>query len=206
LALQTSNDLTAGVANWLNRDDLSARIPEFIELLEGDLRRRLRRGVTRADITLDSGAVALPSTVAEVRYLRLNTGPTHRDTMVYPRTPEELNELRASVHPTGRPRYFSVVNNTLLLVPAPSESFTAEIVYFTKYVPVSASQPGLIPTAPDMYLFGTLAIASSYLEHDERIQQWVAWYDDALKQLNRQREEEEFGLSLMPMRLPVVFG
>ena len=42
MAINTYGTLQTAVANWLDRDDLSARIPEFIALSEAIFNRTLR--------------------------------------------------------------------------------------------------------------------------------------------------------------------
>ena len=42
MAISTYSELQTAVANWLDRDDLSARIPEFVALAETRMNRVLR--------------------------------------------------------------------------------------------------------------------------------------------------------------------
>ena len=42
MALANYADLTASVANWLNRTDLTAIIPDFVAMAESDISRDLR--------------------------------------------------------------------------------------------------------------------------------------------------------------------
>ena len=42
MAISTYVELQTAVANWLDRDDMSARIPEFIALTEARFNRILR--------------------------------------------------------------------------------------------------------------------------------------------------------------------
>lgn len=42
MAITTYTELKTAVANWLYRDDLTARVPEFIALAESEIRRRAR--------------------------------------------------------------------------------------------------------------------------------------------------------------------
>lgn len=209
MAFNTVSDLTNEVASWVDREDdatFLAKIPSFILLLEGDLRRELRPRSIRAAITLNSAAVAFPSAIAEVRHLRLNTGVMSNDRPLKARTVDQLAELRA-IHPaTGTPQYFAIHDRTIMLVPAPSANFTAEIIYLQGYTPVT-TDPALIATAPDLYLYGTLLQASPWLEHDERNSVWQERYTAALIGMNLHREREEFAmLNRQAQRLPRVFG
>ena len=42
MAITTYSELQSAVADWLNRDDLTSVIPNFIELAEADLTRNLQ--------------------------------------------------------------------------------------------------------------------------------------------------------------------
>jgi len=205
----TVSDLTSEVASLVDREDdatFVTKIASFILLLEGDLRRELRNRAIRTAITLNAATVALPSAVGEVRSLRFNTGVPSADIPLLPRTPDQLAELRAMYPATGKPVYFAVVDRSLMLVPAPDASYTGEIIYMQAYVPV-ATDPALIATAPDLYLYGVMQHAAPWLEHDERNPDWEKRYTAALIGLNLQREREEFGLlQRQAQRLPRVFG
>ena len=65
MAISTYSELQTAVANWLDRDDLTARIPEFIVLAEARYNRELRiRGMeTIVDISTVAGtrSYALPT-------------------------------------------------------------------------------------------------------------------------------------------------
>ena len=62
MAITTYDELKASIASWLNRDDLTAVIPDFIALAESSINRDLRhyKMVQRADATLDSRYVQVP--------------------------------------------------------------------------------------------------------------------------------------------------
>jgi len=66
MAISTYSELTTAVANWLDRDDLTLRIPEFIALAEAKFNRTLRLRSMEAKYTAD--------TVAGQRNLALPTG------------------------------------------------------------------------------------------------------------------------------------
>ena len=66
MAIGTYAELQTAVANWLDRDDLSLRIPEFIALAEARMNRILRLRLMESTYTA--------STVATQRNLALPTG------------------------------------------------------------------------------------------------------------------------------------
>lgn len=207
MGLSTRDDLKNAIAAWLNRDDLTERLDDFIRLAESTMVRRLRRKTVRAAITLTGAEVPLPAGCAELRSIRLNAGP-RLGAPLRIGTYEMVAERANSGPATGTPRLACVVNATLLLAPAPDQPYAAEIVYFETLTPLSAANAAnsTLLEAPDAYLYGALMEAEPYLENDERAPLWERKFEKALAELESAREREEFNASLRPVRLPVVFG
>ena len=57
MSLSTFTELKSSIASYLNRDDLTSIIPDFITLTERRLNRelRIRANMTRAETTTTSG-------------------------------------------------------------------------------------------------------------------------------------------------------
>ncbi len=207
MSLATYDGLLAEAADWLDRSDLTARIPSFVTLVEAEITRVLRRTTRRATITVGSESVPLPGQVAELRSLRFASATRTSDVPIRVVTPEMLTDIRARSSATARPQAVAVVGNSMLFAPAPDTVYDMEITYFERLVPLSeTNQVNLIfHEAPDVYLYGVLREAASFLEHDERAPVWDAKFQAALNQLAVARQREEHGASLQPARLPVVF-
>ena len=77
MAISTYTELQSACANWLDRSDLTSRIPEFIALAEDTLNKRLRiRGMeNRATAAVSEEYVSLPTGFLEMRNFQLNTTP-----------------------------------------------------------------------------------------------------------------------------------
>ena len=78
---------------------------------------------------------------------------------------------------------YSVVGTALLLAPAPSEvGSVIKITYYQRLpaLSVSATTNWLLTAHPDLYLFGTLTVASAFLKDDERTGIWKNAWDEAL--------------------------
>ena len=178
MAISTYAELQTATANWLDRTDLTARIPEFIDLAESTFNRtiRNRQMITKNDsYSLDSRYVNLPTDTLEV--IRIVVDVTPQITLQY-LTPEEIAERRNSSS-TGRPQYFTVVGgstNQIELLRSPDETYTSSILYYTKIPALSdsATTNWLLTSHPDIYLFGTLVEAEPYLKNDERMPMWSA--------------------------------
>ena len=63
MALTTYAELKASIADFLNRDDLTSAIPDFITLAEADMQRRVKhwRQEKRSTAELDTQYSAIPA-------------------------------------------------------------------------------------------------------------------------------------------------
>ena len=95
MALDTYTGLKASIADWLNRPDLTAVIPDFIVLCEAEAKRRLRRAVVRADFVIDAKAKNAPADLLELRSMYLRTGSPINDKPMRLGTAETVAERRA---------------------------------------------------------------------------------------------------------------
>ena len=208
MAISTYAELQTATANWLDRTDLTARVPEFIDLAESTYNRtiRNRQMITKNDsYSLDSRYVNLPTDTLEV--IRIVVDVTPQITLQY-LTPEEIAERRNSSS-TGRPQYFTVVGgstNQIELLRSPDETYTSSILYYTKIPALSdsATTNWLLTSHPDIYLFGTLVEAEPYLKNDERMPMWSARLGKALQELKLQGEREMHTGSSLRMRSRVL--
>jgi hypothetical protein len=202
-------NLKFSVAKTLNRGDLTAIIPGFVQLAEAEIRREVRRKVLRRVVNITAEATTLPSDCAELRTIFLRTSDVTRDKPVDVGTPEQFAVSRArNGGVAGRPRRGMVVDNVLFVTPQPTEDgVDVELHFFEKLVALGASNAtnSVLAEAPDIYYFGTLLQAVPYLKNDERVELWRTNLDRAIDQLNRVRDREESSASLEPAHLPVVF-
>jgi hypothetical protein len=209
MSFATYTDLKSAVASFLDRSDLTEQIPGFIRLAEAEIARRARRKRVRATVSVSSGAYTLPSSVGELASVTLASGTASLRQPVEIATKEMVDETRARYGgATGRPIQCARVGSELLFGPEPNATYSVELVYFEKLVPLSSSNTTteLLTEFPDVYLFGALLQSAMFLDHDERVPVWQSRFDAAITQVNTQRQREEFGGSLRPVRLPRVIG
>lgn len=210
--LDSYANLQTSIADWLNRSDLTAVIPDFITLAEAEMARRLRWVTRRVQVDdVAASPYTLPCTIAELRSIVPVSGSPTQDSAIQIGTPEVLADRRAgSGGVAGRPRWAAITSTgrELLLVPAPDQTYTFELIFFQKLQPLSATNTvnDELREAPDVYKAGCMHYAEDYLEHDEAALKWRTRFDLAIMQLNIQRENAEFGSGLRPMRLPQALG
>ena len=209
MAISTYAELQTATANWLDRTDLTARIPEFIELAEANFNRVIRQPdmVTKNDSFSIAGRyTTLPTDTLEIVRIVVDLTPV---IVLEYLTPEEISERRIVMSATGKPYYFTVIggsSNQLEVVPSPDDTYTSSIVYYTRIPALtdSATTNWLLTAHPDIYLFGTLVEAEPYLKNDERMPMWTSRLDKALMALRLQGERELHTGSSLRMRARVL--
>ena len=183
MAITTFSELKTAVANWLDRSDLTDRIPEFIALAEARHRRdfKIRRMETRvtANTIADTEFYTLPDNYVAMRNIQLNTDP--KTSLEY-LTPEQMDRVRAG-STTGKPKAYSIIGNTFQLRPIPDSVYEIEMLYYKYFTGLSDSNTtnDMLTYHPDAYLYAVLLEAEPYLQNDKRVQLWVGAYELAKK-------------------------
>ena len=185
MALTTYTELKASVADWLNRSDLTAAIPDFISLAEAQIERtlRTRQMIVRANASFNVEFGATPADFLEVRSFKLSgtNPPTPLSFMTIDALDAESTKFTAS----GRPKFFGIVGGQFRLVPTPDSNYATELTYYAKLSKLSASVASnfIFSASPDIYLYGALLQAAPYLQDDNRISVWATLYERALNDL-----------------------
>ena len=185
MALTTYTELKASVADWLNRSDLTAAIPDFISLAEAQIERtlRTRQMIVRANASFNVEFGATPADFLEVRSFKLSgtNPPTPLSFMTIDALDAESTKFTAS----GRPKFFGIVGGQFRLVPTPDSNYATELTYYAKLSKLSASVATnfVLSASPDIYLYGALLQAAPYLQDDNRISVWATLYERALNDL-----------------------
>lgn len=176
MSLDTYSGLKTSIANFLNREDLTAQIPDFISLAEARFNRELRvNAMLQRDFTVATNEyVQLPTDwLQHVSIVITSPNDVHHALNYI--SAEEYYDLR-NTGLTGTPRFYTIIDNNILLLPVPSANVTLEIVYYGKIMPLSDVNPTnwLLTRSPDLYLHAALIQAEAYLQNDERVPLWVA--------------------------------
>jgi len=190
MAISNYSELKTAVANFLARDDLTDRIPEFIALAEARMGRELetRSQEKRATALLSSGDafVSLPTDLRSIRLVKLNTSPT--ETLEY-YTPAKLSELYSDGI-SGKPRAYTIIGSEIKFAPTPDSGYTAEIVYIEGMSALSDSNTSntTLTRHPDAYLYGALASASVYLMDDQKTTLFEQLFTRAIEEIKKDEE------------------
>tara|TARA_B100000029_G_scaffold30937_1_gene29591 strand:- start:549 stop:1175 length:627 start_codon:yes stop_codon:yes gene_type:complete len=192
MAISNYSELNTAVANWLDRDDLTDRIPEFIALAEARFNRLLRIRAMETKQTASTVAsqrtLALPTNFIQMRNLQINTTPVTPMQYV---TPEIYDRLYGSTA-EGTPEMYTILADEIQLGPIPGSVQTIEMLFYKKFdaLTSSATTNWMITNAPDVYLYGCLLEAEPFIMNDPRVQLWATAFQQAIKDIQEQDNKD----------------
>lgn len=208
MSITTYSELNTAAANWLKRDDLTSRIPEFIALAEAKFNRELRcrqmeiRSTTSTDITSDEPEmVSLPGDFQSMRSFRI-TSISGKPRLAY-MSDTQMDEHRERIgNVSGPPQFFSIFGSEIELCPTPEQDYTLEMKYrgIIPALTENNTTNWLLTFAPDVYLYGTLLEATPYMKDDPRIAVWGGAMKAAIQSLNDLSQESGYGSGPLEMR------
>jgi len=175
MAISNYTELQSAVGNWLHRDDLTARIPEFIQMAESYMNDdlRLRSMIASATVT--------PS--QSVKYVALPTGFIEAISFLDDQNVEIIQLPHDEIDLMSSLRYYSVTSRINFPVVAGSAlSFT--MTYYKQLDIATDTTNDVLTTYPHIYLYGSLVQAEPFLKNDGRVGTWHQMYDAAVKKAN----------------------
>lgn len=205
MALTTYTELKAAVADWIDRDDLTTQIVDFIAMAEAEFNRTLlvpeREAVDTSSITSETWP--LPSDFHSLRSLYLNTDPR---VLLEQMT---LGELRNTygAQTTGKPQNFAIQKGSeLVFGPSPDTTYTVYLNYYEKIPALSGGNATnwLLTSHPDIYLYGSLLKAAQFMLDDPRIPLWQQSLGLAQVQLIQSGHDKSWSGAPLRIRSPVV--
>jgi hypothetical protein len=188
----TFTELQDTIADWLNRDDLAAKVPQFIRLLEARANRELRTHdmVKRATAVVDHGYFVVPVDWREtIALLRTSQSIAPLEFVSIENSFARRAELRS-----GPPVFYTQMDGKFFLYPEPTGDVELELVYRASIPSLTsdATSNWLLEKSPDFYLFGSLAEAEPYLKNDERVTLWQAKADRILASMQGEAERASY--------------
>jgi len=194
MAITNYGELKTAVANWLDRDDLTDRIPEFISMAEDtiaqDKRVRIRAMETSADLTISAQTVALPTGFIGARRLYLEGTPLKRVEFLAP----ENFWIRNLATQTAQPQWFTIEGENLVFGPSPDTTYTGKLLYLQRFTTLSGDTDTnwLLTNARGLLLFGALLEAAPFLEDDSRLMTWAVRYDDLAEKVHEANKRDRY--------------
>jgi len=194
MAIATYTDLLSAVANWSHRDDLTATIPDFITLVEADVRPVLRtqeQETKNAAYSITGEYVAAPADLLEVRAFEV-AGQAGRYAL---RLAGDSDMTDSYPTGSGAPRFYSLVGTNFRFAPIPDGTYTATITYFAKFSGLTAQNTtnDLLTQHPNIYLFGVMYYAGAHILDAEMAQAYKALFEEAIGKLQRSVGRNRWG-------------
>lgn len=180
MAIQTYAQLQAAIASWLDRDDLTDEIVDFITLFEAVANRKLRvrQMETSTTITPSSGSATLPTDYLQWR--RVTWAGDVRNELQYVH-PSYLQALYPDT-PSDTPTVFTIEGSTLKV--RPTSSTDIEFAYYQKIPALADGVNWLLTAHPDLYLFGSLVEAQMFTVDPEQAAIWKARRDEVFDEIS----------------------
>jgi len=203
MALDSFANLKLSIADWLNRDDLTAVIPDFIKLAETQLNREIRhyKMHNKATANIETQYSATPTDwLQSVRFHLNDTSKT----LLKQTSAEEIAKLRDDADDSkGRPTTYAHVGDLIEVFPTPDQNYEGELLYYQKIETLSDTNTSnwLLQMSPDAYLYGSLLQASPYLQADERMAVWGATYQGIINSINGESDNTRHSASNLQLRI-----
>ena len=184
MTIATYSELVTELGAYLNRSDLTARIPTFVRLFEARMNRLLTdpaMAVTSTtSLSADEDTYALPDDFLKMRGAYLTTDPK---TVLEAMSPQQLR-LSYADSATGQPRAFAVIGESIVVAPTPDGTYSLVLDYFQAIPSLESNSTNwLMDAHPDAYLFGTLCQAQAYMQDDPRLAVWKQAWDEAVGEI-----------------------
>lgn len=184
MAITNYTELTLALANWMHRDDLTTRIPEFIALAESGLNRNLRLSqmIQQANIsvTLGSDMATLPTGFIQViEFVDDDNEP------LTPVTNAEILSMKLDTDDDSKPEYYAI--DTAISFECESDAnYTYQMRYYKKWDLAADSTNWLLTNSPNVYLYACLAEAAPFERDFNTAQAWMQMFNKAMTELKQQ--------------------
>ena len=184
MPLTTYAELQSAIADFLDRQDMTAVIPTFISLAEARIARDVSHWKQEKRVTavFNEQFELVPSDFIQGMSLQHVDGGR-----IMTMAATEMHERRGGVnYVAGKPESVRLTAGQFEIYPTPDEPYNVSLLYRGRIPALSESNPSnwLLADAPDALLYGALGNAAPYLKDDARLTVWAALYQSAVDALN----------------------
>lgn len=196
----TYEQLKTMIADTLNRQDLTSVIPNFIQLAEADIARKVKhwKQEKRVTLALDEAQETLPSDWIETLNMYLDDGTPVLYTPI-----SELARDKLQNPALGKPVRYSINAGELDFYPEPDATYNLTMVYRARVPELSTeyNTNWILNDYPDLYLYGSLVHSAPYLQDDDRLGLWLGLKEDAINSLNNDSNTGKHSGTPLKMRI-----
>ena len=198
----TYSELKAHIVAHTDRADLGDVVDTFIAQAVSEINLDVRCGamVVRATSSISTQFTNLPSDCLEVFNVQNN------DRYGEPILNVSVNEAdivkQEWMGVTDAPKYYTVVRDSIELVPAPNTSYSIGITYFQKVTTPSstATTSTMMDTYPQLFILGSLKYAYDYLKEKDEYADKLQKFDIEKAKINKSFKTSAFGDGALHVR------
>lgn len=207
----TYTGLLASLASWMDRDDLTALLPDAVVLFEsnanteGAIRTQFNRTYTVVTTTASLDYISTPSDYLGTDSVLITpTTGTQAVLKPYGGAAAMFTDYPNATM-GGQPKGFINLASKLQMAPTPDAAYSTRLYYYQKIPPlVTNTSNWLFTNFPQIYLFGSLVAAEAFLGSDPRIQTWGTLYDNAVQKLGGATDRNKYGGSSLQVAIDAV--
>ena len=205
MAITNYTNLQTAIADFLNRDDLTAVIPTFIQMAEAQMNREIRHWKMEARATGEQSAgdqyMPLPSDWLETIRLSMSGSGTSALTLMSRAAIADIRAKNEDIS-TVLPYYYCHADSQFELYPTPVEDTDFELLYYQKIPDLATNSTNwLLTEAPDVYLYGALLHSAPYLAEDARVGVWAQMYSAAVQNVNSASDKARYSGSGINLKI-----
>jgi hypothetical protein len=185
MAITNYNELKTAVATWLNRDDLTAEIPTFIELCEEHLNTELdtREMIEQATITTSAvnAYVDLPTGYLKTVSFVDDQGDSLREVNF-----DQLYDLDSN----DRPRYYAITDR-IDFESASGSVLAYKMAYYKRLDLATDSTNNVLTNHSNLYLFGSLYFGGLRTKDNNLLDRYELLFMRYIDRLNNQSKKNK---------------
>ena len=191
MSVSTYSELRSAIGDWLNRDDLTAVIPTFIDLAEAQINRDVRHYdmEQRATATITGRFLDRPDDWVET--LRISVESNGQKDLTFASKATIASKRAGSEDATGIPQFYCHTDGGFEVYPTPDGSYQVTVLYYKSIPALSDENTSnwLLVSHPDVYLYGSLIHTAGYLADDARLATWAQLYSAAVSRVNQTSDD-----------------
>lgn len=182
------SDLIEKARLWLDRGtELDPLMPSFIALAESYMNRTLRTPEMEAiaNPVQENGAFGLPDDYLALRGVSASGYP------LVAMSPASLAHTYGDL--AGCPRGYALQGRQVTVAPVGDEAL--QLAYWQRIPALTLNNPTnwVLDLNSDIYLYGTLASAETYIDNPARVAQWRGAFEGAIDQLVQSSSKARWG-------------
>lgn len=190
MSLGTYLGLKDAIESWSHRNDVAARLDDFIDLAESEMLKwlRIRDMETRSTAVTNGRYISLPPGFLEMRRLKMISGAQYFELLQT--TPEGMHITQDS----GIPKLF-IVSSQIEFDRTPDSTYTVEMQYYAAPTALSSTTTtnAVLTRFPSIYLFGSLWALYQWSLQEDKAEYYSQKFMQAIQSANREDKKGRHG-------------